>query len=180
MVVGEQEWNAGESRESREFELQDAFRSLKARFIRAHHTILRARLPLAQSLRHSHLAAAGLSSPTLTPTLLLLPSRWTPFTAPNARLGARASSPPSLQTQSILSSRALGTFKKGRSASGTWSRSCSWLVAIEFSSARLNTKLEANNYPPMTSLVRDLSDGVRLIQLMVSTRTLPRDLCPCF
>ncbi|KAI0699926.1 actinin-like protein [Cerioporus squamosus] len=30
----------------------------------------------------------------------------------------------------------------------------------------LNTKLEANGYPPMTSLVRDLSDGVRLIQLM--------------
>ncbi|KAI0826832.1 actinin-like protein [Trametes gibbosa] len=30
----------------------------------------------------------------------------------------------------------------------------------------LNTKLEANNYPPMTSLVKDLSDGVRLIQLM--------------
>lgn len=32
---------------------------------------------------------------------------------------------------------------------------------------RLNTKLEANGYPPMTSLVKDLSDGVRLIQLMV-------------
>ncbi|KAF8262271.1 calponin homology domain-containing protein [Lactarius quietus] len=31
----------------------------------------------------------------------------------------------------------------------------------------LNTKLEANGYPPMTSLVKDLSDGVRLIQLMV-------------
>ncbi|KAF9055560.1 hypothetical protein BJ165DRAFT_1427105, partial [Panaeolus papilionaceus] len=30
----------------------------------------------------------------------------------------------------------------------------------------LNTKLEANGYPPMISLVRDLSDGVRLIQLM--------------
>ncbi|CDO76696.1 hypothetical protein BN946_scf184975.g5 [Trametes cinnabarina] len=30
----------------------------------------------------------------------------------------------------------------------------------------LNTKLEANGYPPMTSLVKDLSDGVRLIQLM--------------
>ncbi|KAF7964751.1 hypothetical protein HWV62_3272, partial [Athelia sp. TMB] len=30
----------------------------------------------------------------------------------------------------------------------------------------LNTKLEANDYPPMESLVRDLSDGVRLIQLM--------------
>ncbi len=33
--------------------------------------------------------------------------------------------------------------------------------------SRLNTKLEANGYPPMTSLVKDLSDGVRLIQLMV-------------
>lgn len=32
---------------------------------------------------------------------------------------------------------------------------------------RLNTKLEANGYPPMSSLVKDLSDGVRLIQLMV-------------
>jgi cofilin len=32
---------------------------------------------------------------------------------------------------------------------------------------RLNTKLEAQGYPPMTSLVKDLSDGVRLIQLMV-------------
>ncbi|KAF7298852.1 putative actin cross-linking [Mycena indigotica] len=31
---------------------------------------------------------------------------------------------------------------------------------------RLNTKLEMAGYPPMTSLVRDLSDGVRLIQLM--------------
>lgn len=36
-------------------------------------------------------------------------------------------------------------------------------------SVRLNTKLEANGYPPMTSLVKDLSDGVRLIQLMVRT-----------
>ncbi|KAF8583127.1 actin cross-linking [Ramaria rubella] len=30
----------------------------------------------------------------------------------------------------------------------------------------LNTKLESEKYPPMTSLVKDLSDGVRLIQLM--------------
>jgi hypothetical protein len=36
---------------------------------------------------------------------------------------------------------------------------------------RLNTKLEANGYPPMTSLVKDLSDGVRLIQLMVRRST---------
>lgn len=35
-------------------------------------------------------------------------------------------------------------------------------------SSRLNTKLEVNGYPPMSSLVKDLSDGVRLIQLMVS------------
>ncbi|KAI5980717.1 calponin homology domain-containing protein [Pisolithus albus] len=34
----------------------------------------------------------------------------------------------------------------------------------------LNTKLEANGYPPMRSLVQDLSDGVRLIQLMVRHR----------
>ncbi|KAG1822896.1 calponin homology domain-containing protein [Suillus subaureus] len=32
----------------------------------------------------------------------------------------------------------------------------------------LNTKLEANGYPPMHSLVQDLSDGVRLIQLMLA------------
>ncbi|ELU38277.1 calponin-like domain-containing protein [Rhizoctonia solani AG-1 IA] len=31
---------------------------------------------------------------------------------------------------------------------------------------RLNTKLESHSYPPMTSLVRDLSDGVKLIQIM--------------
>ncbi|KAJ3846918.1 actinin-like protein [Lentinula lateritia] len=31
----------------------------------------------------------------------------------------------------------------------------------------LNTKLESNGYPAMTSLVKDLSDGVKLIQLMV-------------
>lgn len=35
-------------------------------------------------------------------------------------------------------------------------------------SSRLNTKLEVNGHPPMSSLVKDLSDGVRLIQLMVS------------
>ena len=32
---------------------------------------------------------------------------------------------------------------------------------------RLNTKLESKGYDPMTSLVKDLSDGVKLIQLMV-------------
>ncbi|EEB93822.1 hypothetical protein MPER_07475 [Moniliophthora perniciosa FA553] len=36
----------------------------------------------------------------------------------------------------------------------------------QFLLARLNTKLETNGYPPMSSLVKDLSDGVRLIQLM--------------
>ncbi|KAG2342169.1 hypothetical protein BDR05DRAFT_983404 [Suillus weaverae] len=35
----------------------------------------------------------------------------------------------------------------------------------------LNTKLEANGYPPMHSLVQDLSDGVRLIQLMLARCT---------
>ncbi|KAG2037775.1 calponin homology domain-containing protein [Suillus americanus] len=35
----------------------------------------------------------------------------------------------------------------------------------------LNTKLEANGYPPMHSLVQDLSDGVRLIQLMLACCT---------
>ncbi|KAJ7132945.1 actin cross-linking [Mycena filopes] len=38
----------------------------------------------------------------------------------------------------------------------------------------LNTKLELNGYPPMSSLVRDLSDGVRLIQLMVCDVSLGR------
>lgn len=36
-----------------------------------------------------------------------------------------------------------------------------------FPISRLNSKLEANGHPPMRSLVQDLSDGVRLIQLMV-------------
>jgi hypothetical protein len=31
---------------------------------------------------------------------------------------------------------------------------------------RLNTKLEVRDFPPMTSLSTDLSDGVRLIELM--------------
>ncbi|PBK75017.1 hypothetical protein ARMSODRAFT_993160 [Armillaria solidipes] len=38
----------------------------------------------------------------------------------------------------------------------------------------LNTKLELNGYPPMSSLVKDLSDGVRLIQLMVCDVSLGR------
>ena len=46
-----------------------------------------------------------------------------------------------------------------------WFVFLSWAVAQQFQ--RLNTKLVANEYPPMNSLVRDLSDGVRLIQLMV-------------
>ena len=32
-------------------------------------------------------------------------------------------------------------------------------------------KLEANDIPPMSNLVKDLSDGVRLIQLMVSNQS---------
>lgn len=34
--------------------------------------------------------------------------------------------------------------------------------------SRLNAKLEAHGLQPMNSLVTDLSDGVKLIQLMVS------------
>ena len=41
------------------------------------------------------------------------------------------------------------------------------LIIVFILVTRLNTKLESQNYPPMTSLVQDLSDGVRLIQLMV-------------
>jgi hypothetical protein len=37
--------------------------------------------------------------------------------------------------------------------------------------ARLNTKLEARQLSPMSNLFRDLSDGVRLIQLMVRLRS---------
>ncbi|KAI0736326.1 actinin-like protein [Fomitopsis betulina] len=33
----------------------------------------------------------------------------------------------------------------------------------------LNTKLESNGHPPMTSLVKDLSDGVRLIHALIRT-----------
>lgn len=49
-----------------------------------------------------------------------------------------------------------------------------WFISLRRSSGtnRLNTKLEANGYPPMTSLVKDLSDGVRLIQLMVCHNVL--------
>jgi hypothetical protein len=52
---------------------------------------------------------------------------------------------------------------------------CKWfglfsIIFVGFStSCRLNAKLEAHGYPPMNSLVTDLSDGVRLIQLMVSS-----------
>ena len=52
---------------------------------------------------------------------------------------------------------------------------CKWSLTSPFTSTfhpnvapiRLNTKLESQGYQPMTSLVKDLSDGVRLIQLMV-------------
>lgn len=50
-----------------------------------------------------------------------------------------------------------------------------WPASL-FPISRLNTKLEANGYPPMRSLVQDLSDGVRLIQLMVR-RTLCTVVC---
>jgi len=40
-------------------------------------------------------------------------------------------------------------------------------LSVLTSPIRLNTKLESQGYQPMTSLVKDLSDGVRLIQLMV-------------
>ena len=56
---------------------------------------------------------------------------------------------------------------------------CKWFVysrSLKFllfqSWCRLNTKLESNGYPPMSSLVKDLSDGVRLIQLMVSAQSI--------
>lgn len=49
---------------------------------------------------------------------------------------------------------------------------CKWLgfhhiLVLVSDHYRLNAKLEANGYPPMSSLATDLSDGVRLIQLMV-------------
>ena len=46
-----------------------------------------------------------------------------------------------------------------------------YIIGVFNTVSRLNTKLESAGYPPMTSLVKDLSDGVRLIQLMVSRRT---------
>ena len=55
-----------------------------------------------------------------------------------------------------------------RSAPSVNGEDIPFLVVIIFTpAARLNTKLESQNYPPMTSLVQDLSDGVRLIRLMV-------------
>lgn len=47
-----------------------------------------------------------------------------------------------------------------------------WLMIDLLPCPRLNTKLEMNGYPAMTSLVKDLSDGVRLIQLMVRARLI--------
>ena len=56
-------------------------------------------------------------------------------------------------------------FKSAPSANG---EDLSFVLFVVLTPAvRLNTKLESQNYPPMTSLVQDLSDGVRLIQLMV-------------
>lgn len=37
---------------------------------------------------------------------------------------------------------------------------------LTLASDRLNTKLESRDLPPMTSLTTDLSDGVRLVELM--------------
>ena len=131
------------------------------------------RVRASESSRPEPLPSSPISPPLPSlpppPPPLLLSSRWMQSTAPNACPGARAYSLHFLRTQSTRSSRALGMFKRGRSASGTWFGFYNRLVAIECSHARLNTKLEANGYPPMSSLVRDLSDGVRLIQLMVST-----------
>lgn len=47
-------------------------------------------------------------------------------------------------------------------------RSLRYSVCSNNRGRRLNTKLEEGGYPPMSSLVQDLSDGVKLIQLMVS------------
>jgi hypothetical protein len=57
-------------------------------------------------------------------------------------------------------------YKREPSANGVCPQVASCMIT--YSVDRLNTKLEANGYPTMTSLVKDLSDGVRLIQLMVS------------
>ncbi|OJT14686.1 hypothetical protein TRAPUB_8739 [Trametes pubescens] len=61
---------------------------------------------------------------------------------------------------------------------------CKWCTSTKYrvlagvsSPYRLNTKLEANGHPPMSSLVKDLSDGVRLIQLMVRRHPLLQKLC---
>jgi hypothetical protein len=55
--------------------------------------------------------------------------------------------------------------RRGPSANGT-NIICSYSLFLTLL-RRLNAKLEAHGHPPMTSLVKDLSDGVRLIQLMV-------------
>jgi hypothetical protein len=39
-----------------------------------------------------------------------------------------------------------------------------WSIGLTMA-VRLNTRLEVNGLPPMTNLVDDLSDGVRLIQV---------------
>lgn len=56
-------------------------------------------------------------------------------------------------------------YRSGHSANGQWPNIPS--LPTFYCPCRLNTKLELNGYPPMSSLVKDLSDGVRLIQLMV-------------
>jgi hypothetical protein len=48
-----------------------------------------------------------------------------------------------------------------------WSTFLGSFTRISLTSNRLNTKLEAHGYEPMTSLVKDFRDGVKLIQLLV-------------
>ena len=69
-----------------------------------------------------------------------------------------------------ISSPGLGTCRSVHSANGEQDLPSYVILIIDnifFVIFRLNTKLEANGYPTMSSLVKDLSDGVRLIQLMV-------------
>jgi len=57
-------------------------------------------------------------------------------------------------------------YKKELSANGTSFGSVAFTCS-QCLNTRLNTKLESNGYAPMSSLIKDLSDGVKLIQLMV-------------
>lgn len=46
------------------------------------------------------------------------------------------------------------------------------LIVLPRLVSRLNAKLELNGIPPMNDLAKDLSDGVKLIQLMVVSKML--------